>query len=83
MARLTLYGTLKKRVAVLSAVVTRASRRRKGLARKTILALFSKELPSDVPVRLVCESRAAAQLYEQLGFVDKGKFMEKSPKTNV
>jgi GNAT superfamily N-acetyltransferase len=78
MARLTLYGTAEKRVAVLSAVVTRASRRRRGLASQTILALLSKQLPSGVPVRLVCESRAAAQLYEHIGFVDRqGKFMEK------
>jgi hypothetical protein len=83
MARLTLYGAAgaagagEKRVAVLSAVVTRASRRRKGLARKTVIALLEKQLPAGVPVRLVCESRAAANLYSGLGFEVKGKFMEK------
>ena len=80
MARLTLYGAAaagEKRVAVLNAVVTRASRRRKGLARKTILALLEKQLPAGVPVRLVCESRAAANLYSGLGFEAKGKYMEK------
>ena len=66
-----------KRVAVLSAVVTRASRRRNGLARKTIMSLFENQLPAGVPVRLVCGSRAAARLYESLGFEVKGKYMEK------
>lgn len=77
MARLTVYGTLRKRVAILSAVVTRASQRRKGLARDTITELLARCCPRGVPVRLVCENAAALNLYVSMGFVPRGTYMER------
>lgn len=76
MARLTLYGTARKRVAILSAVVTRRGRRRAGLATRTVGALVRKCCPPGVPVRLTCTD-ANAGFYARLGFEEKaGGYME-------
>lgn len=67
MARLTVYGGDKKRVAVLSAVGTRASRRGRGLAKATVSSLLDS---FDGRVRLVVdeENEAGKALYASLGF---------------
>ena len=76
-ARLTIYGNDKKRVGVLSAVGTRASRRGRGLAKATISSLLEGFVGK---VRLVVDSEnePAKALYASLGFkLTKQGFMER------
>ena len=78
MARATVYGSDKKRVAVLSAVATRASRRGRGLAKATVSGLL-EDLA--LPVRLAVDdgNAPAKALYASLGFKrTKRGFMQKA-----
>lgn len=79
MARATVYGSDKKRVAVLSAVATRASRRGRGLAKATISSLLED---LEIPVRLAVDdgNAPAKGLYKSLGFKPaKRGFWERAP----
>ena len=71
MARLTIYGK-EKMIGVLSAVGTRESRMRRGLAKATISSLLEGFKGK---VRLVVDpdNEPAKALYTSLGFKKKGK----------